>query len=147
MNKVVNTYWADDRLRTQRVAQRAVPRALPALPRLPPAREISRDLIGTRTEVRRRGGVIPSWVILTTIIAAIFAIGVSVNIRSHNELKSATAKFEAAATEVNAMRATNTAMAEEVKLLQQSDPTTIEAAARLQLGMVRPNETVVVERR
>lgn len=147
MNKVVNTYWADDRLRSQRVAQRALPRAVPALPRLPAARDISRDLIGTRTEVRRRGGVIPSWVILTTIIAAVFAIGISVNIRSHNELKNATAQFEAASKEVAAMRATNTAMENEVRLLQASDPATIEAAARLQLGMVRPNEVVVVERR
>lgn len=147
MNKVVNTYWADDRLRSQRVAQRAIPRAIPALPRLPAARDISRELIGTRTEVRRRGGVIPSWVILTTIIAALFAIGVSVNIRSHNELKNATAQFEAANTEVNAMRAVNNTMEEEVRLLKAGDPTTIENAARLQLGMVRPNEIVMVERR
>lgn len=147
MNKVVNTYWADDRLRSQRVAQRALPRAVPALPRLPAARDISRDLIGTRTEVRRRGGVIPSWVILTTLIAAFFAIGVSVNIRSHNEIKNATAQFEAATKEVNAMRATNSALADEVRLLEANDPATIEYHARQQLGMVRPNEVVVVERR
>ena len=144
MNRVVNSYSVDNRLRAQRVA----PRVLPAFPRLPPAREISRDLIGSRTEIRQRGGLIPSWVIFTMVVAAMFALGVSVNIRSHSELKAATIQNEAASAEVAALREANNEIAQEVKLLQNSDPATIETQARLQLSMVRPNEIVLpVERR
>jgi cell division protein FtsB len=139
LNRVANIYSVDNRLRAQRVA----PRALPAFPRIPAPREISRELIGTRTEVRQRGGVIPSWVIFATIIAATFAIAVSVNVRSHLELKNATLQFQAVNTEVSAMREANNSMAREVQLLEQSDPATIEACARLQLGMARPNEIVM----
>jgi cell division protein FtsB len=140
LNKGANTYWVDDRLRAQRVA----PRVLPALPQFSPASEISRDLIiGTRDEIRRRGGLVPAWVIVTMIVASTFALGLSVNVRSHKEVKEATQQFEAAVNEVAAMRETNAALAREVQLLQQGDVATIEAAARIQLGMVRPNEIVM----
>lgn len=144
MNRVVNSYSVDNRLRAQRVA----PRVLPAFPRIPPAREISRDLIGSRTEIRQRGGVVPSWVIFTMVVGAMFALGISVNLRSHTELKTASQQFEIANAEVTALRAVNNEIAQEVKLLQGSDPATIETQARLQLSMVRPNEIVLpVERR
>ena len=63
MSRVINTYWVDERIRAQRVAPRASsPFAA--------VREISLDIIGTPAEVRRRGGVIPAWVIFGMIILA-----------------------------------------------------------------------------
>ena len=55
MSKVANTYWVDERIRAQRVSPRASS--------LASVQQISMDIIGTRTEVRRRGGIIPSWVV------------------------------------------------------------------------------------
>ena len=75
MNKAANTYWVDNRLRAQRVSTRAVPS--PASP----ARELSREIIGTRTEIRRRGGLIPSWVVFVMIALATFALCVTVTTR------------------------------------------------------------------
>src|SRR5438093_1064394 len=52
LSRVANTYWVDERISSQRVLPRT-PSTLPSV------RELSLDLIGTRTDVRRRGGVIP----------------------------------------------------------------------------------------
>jgi cell division protein FtsB len=135
LNKAANTYWTDNRLRAQRVATRA-------LPSLVPAREISRDLIGTRTEIRRRGGLIPSWVIFTTIILATFALCVSVTMRTRAEMNSASQLHEKMTAEVETLRTGNAALAQEVNRLRK-DPHAIEAAARTRLNMVRANEIIV----
>ena len=135
MNKAANTYWTDNRLRAQRVATRT-------LPSLAPAREISLDLIGTRTEIRRRGGLIPSWVIFTTIILATFALCVSVTMRTRAEMNNASQLHEKMTVEVETLRTGNAALAQEVNRLRQ-DPHAIEAAARTRLNMVRANEIIV----
>jgi hypothetical protein len=51
MSKVANTYWVDERIRAQRVAPRSGGS-------LASVQQISIDIIGTRTEVRRRGGLV-----------------------------------------------------------------------------------------
>jgi len=135
LNKAANTYWTDNRLRAQRVATRA-------LPSLVPAREISRELIGTRTEIRRRGGLIPSWVVFTTIILATFALCVSVTMRTRAEMNNASQQHEKMTAEVEALRTGNAALAQEVNRLRK-DPHAIEAAARTRLNMVRANEIIV----
>ncbi|HEY0544955.1 MAG TPA: septum formation initiator family protein [Pyrinomonadaceae bacterium] len=135
MNKAANTYWTDDRLRAQRVAPRA-------LPSLTPARDLSRELIGTRAEVRLRGGIIPSWVIFTTIILATFALCVSVTMRTHAEMNSASQQYEKMNSEVETLRNNNAALAGEVRRLRD-DPRAIESAARTRLNMVRANEIIV----
>jgi cell division protein FtsB len=135
LNKAANTYWVDDRLRAQRVATRA-------LPSLAPARELSREIIGTRTEVRRRGGVIPSWVVFGMIILATFALCVTVTMRTRAEMRVASQQHEKLNADVETLRHTNSALEQEVGRLR-SDPRAIETAARARLNMVRANEIVV----
>ena len=135
MNKVANTYWIDDRLRAQRVAARA-------LPSLAPARDLSREIIGTRTEVRRRGGIIPSWVIFGMIILATFALCATVTMRTRAEMRSASEQHQKLSADIEALRHSNTVLEQEVSRLR-SDPRTIETAARTHLNMVRANEIVI----
>lgn len=135
MNKAANTYWVDDRLRAQRVAARA-------LPTLAPARDISLELIGTRTEIRRRGGIVPSWVVFTTIILATFALCVSVTVRTRAEMNSASQHYEKISADVETLRSSNVAIENEVRRLR-NDPRAIESAARSRLNMVRANEIIV----
>ena len=135
MNRAENTYWIDDRLRAQRVAERAIPS-------FPPARDISRELIGTRTEIRRRGGIIPSWVIFGMIILATFALCVTVTMRTHAEMRSAIEQHQQISAEVETLRTTNASIETEVRRLR-TDPRAVEAAARTRLNMVRANEIVV----
>ena len=132
MKKAVDTYWIDDRLRTQRAATRAFPSlASPA-----------RDIIGTRTEIRRRGGLIPSWVVFATIILATFALCVTVTMRTHAEKRVASQNYQKINSEVETLRNSNASLATEVRRLR-SDPRSIESAARERLKMVRANEIIV----
>ena len=100
MNKAANTYWTDSRLNAQRPAIRPLTLATPA-------RELTRELVGTRTEVRRRGGLIPSWAVFTMILLATFALCVTVTMRTHAEMRSAEQKFSQMSTEVQAISNTN----------------------------------------
>ncbi len=136
MNKAANTYWTDSRLDTQRPAIRPLTLATPA-------RELTRELVGTRTEVRRRGGLIPSWAVFTMIMLATFALCVTVTMRTHAEMRSAEQKFSQMSTEVQAISNTNDSLKYEVKRLQDHNSRAIEDAARARLNMVRPNEIVV----
>jgi cell division protein FtsL len=130
-----NSYWIDDRLRSQRVVSRT-------MPSLSPAREISREIIGSRTEVRRRGGLVPSWVVFGMIILATFALCVSVTMRTRAEVDSASTQYEKINSDVKQLRATNAALEQEVHRLS-FDSRAIETAARTRLNMVRANEIVV----
>lgn len=136
MNKAANTYWVDDRLSAQRVAVRA-------LPSLAPARDLSREIIGTRTEVRRRGGIIPSWVVFGIIILATFALCATVTMRTRAEMHSASQQHEKIKADVEALRHSNGTLEQEVSRLRKSDRNVIETEARTRLNMVRANEIVV----
>jgi cell division protein FtsB len=135
LSRVANTYWVDERIRSQRV----VPRA--ASP-FAPVSEISLDIIGTRAEVRRRGGIIPSWVIFGMVILGTFAVCVSVTIRTRARMNLASQQFVRMQTDVQALRSNNQSLRLEVEQLR-NDPRTIESAARSRLNMVRANEIVV----
>ncbi len=135
MNKAANTYWTDSRLAAQRPAARPLTLAAPA-------REISRELVGTRAEVRRRGGLIPSWAVFTMIMLATFALCVTVTMRTHAEMRSAEQRYTQMQMEVQALTNTNDSLRREAERLQ-NDPRAIEAAARARLNMVRANEIVV----
>jgi len=135
LNKAANTYWTDTRLDAQRPTARPLSLATPA-------RNLSRELVGTRTEVRHRGGLIPSWAVFTMIMLATFALCVSVTMRTHAEMRSAEQKFSEMNMDVQALSQTNESLRQEVRRLQ-NDPRAIEAAARTRLNMVRPNEIVV----
>jgi cell division protein FtsL len=134
LNRVANTYW-DDRLRAQRVATRA-------LPSLAPVRDLPVELVGTRTEVRRRGGIIPSWTIFVAIILATFALCVTVTMRTRAEVRAASVQYEKMSTDVEALRNNNASLEQEVKRLRHN-PRAIESAARARLNMVRANEIIV----
>jgi cell division protein FtsB len=135
MSKVANTYWVDERIRSQRV----LPRSSGSLASM---QQISIDIIGTRTEVRRRGGIIPSWVVFGMILLATFAVCVTVNMRTHAKFQVAAQQFSAMQTDVEALRNVNQSLKAEVERLR-NDPRTIESAARASLNMVRSNEYVV----
>ena len=135
MSRVANTYWVDDRIRSQRV----LPRTASTLPTV---RELSIEIIGTRSEVRRRGGIIPSWVILGMIMLATFSICVTVTIRSYEEIRSASSQFSRMQQDVDSLRRGNAALLTEIRRLS-SDPKAIESAARSQLNMARANELIV----
>jgi cell division protein FtsB len=135
LNKAVNSYWIDERLRAQRVAARTLPAVSSAL-------DLPREIIGTRTEIRRRGGILPSWVLFTTIILATFALCVTVTMRTHAEMRAAGAQYERINTDVEKLRTANAQLETEVQRLR-TDPRAIEAAARARLNMVRANEIIV----
>ena len=135
MSRVANLHWVDDRIRSQRIA----PRTASALPK---AREISLELIGTRAEVRRRGGIIPPWVIFGMIILATFGLYVTATIRTYAQRQTASAQFSKLQQDVTALRRSNAALQTELRRLQ-TDPKAIESAARSQLNMARSNEIIV----
>ena len=135
MSRVANTYWVDERIRSQRVTARTGAS-------LPSVQQISIDILGTRTEVRRRGGIIPSWVVFGMILLATFAVCVTVNMRTHAKVQIAAQQLTAMQTDVEALRTVNATLKAEVQSLR-TDPRTIERAARSRLNMVRANEYVV----
>ena len=130
-----NTYWVDERIRSQRVS----PRTSASLASM---QQISLEILGTRTEVRRRGGIIPSWVVFGMILLATFAVCVTVNMRTRTKVHVAAQQLTSMQTDVEALRTVNATLKAEVQRLQ-TDPRAIELAARSRLNMVRANEYVV----
>ena len=135
MNKVANSYWTDTRLAAQRPTARAI--SLPAT-----AADLSRELVGTRAEVRRRGGIVPSWAIFTMIVLASFALCLTVTMRTHAQMQTAGQRYSQMNAEVEGLRNSNASLQHEVERLRK-DPRAIESAARTRLNMVRANEIVV----
>ena len=136
MSKVANTYWVDERIRSQRVLPRRTNASLASV------QQISMEIIGSRTEVRRRVGIIPSWVVFGMILLATFAVCVTVNMRTRAKVHVAAQQLTAMQTDVEALRSVNQSLKTEVQKLRM-DPRTIELAARARLNMVRSNEFVV----
>jgi cell division protein FtsB len=135
LSRVANTYWVDERIRSQRV----LPRTGASLTSV---RQISSEIVGTRSEVRRRGGLIPAWVVFGMVILATFAVCVTVNIRTRAKVQMASEQFASVQSDVEALRGINQSLRSEVEQLR-SDPRAIESAARSRLNMVRSNEIVV----
>ena len=135
MSRVINSYWVDERIRAQRV----VPRVSSPFASV---REISQDIIGTPAEVRRRGGVIPAWVIFGMIILATFAICVAVTMRTRTKMSLASQQYARMQTDVEGLRNVNQSLRFEIEQLR-TNPRVIESAARSRLNMVRANEIVI----
>ena len=135
LSRVINSYWVDERIRAQRV----VPKASSPFASV---REISADIIGTPAEVRRRGGVIPAWVVFGMIILGTFAVCVAVTMRTRTRMSLASQQYMRMQGDVEKLRNANQFLRTEIQQLS-SDPRAIEAAARTRLNMVRPNEIVV----
>ena len=134
MSKVANTYWIDERIRAQRVAPRSS--SLASL------QQISVEILGSRTEVRRRGGIIPSWVVFGMILLAAFAVCVTVNMRTRAKVQVAAQQLTTMQTDVETLRSVNQSLKLELERLRK-DPRTIELEARARLNMVRNNEFIV----
>lgn len=132
--RVANTYWVDDRIRSQRVARRTTST-------LPSVRELSVELVGTPAEVRRRGGVIPSWVVLGMIILAASALCVTVTMRTQAQRQTAASQNMKIQQDVETLRRGNAVLERDIQRLQ-SDPRAIESAGR-SLNMARPNEIIL----
>ncbi len=135
MSRVINSYWVDERIRAQRIVPRVSSR-------FSSVREMSLDIIGTPAEVRRRGGVIPAWVIFGMIILGTFAICVGVTMRTSTRMSLASQQYVRMQSDVEELRNTNQSLRLDIQRLN-SDPRTIEAAARSRLNMVRANEIVL----
>jgi cell division protein FtsL len=135
LSRVINSYWVDERIRAQSV----VPRANSPFASV---KGISLDIIGTPAEVRRRGGVIPAWVVFGMVILGTFAICVSVTMRTRASMSMASQQYVRMQMDVEDLRNTNQSLRLEVEQLS-SNPRAIEAAARSRLNMVRANEIVV----
>jgi cell division protein FtsB len=99
------------------------------------------ELIGTRAEVRRRGGIVPSWVLFSMILLAISAVCVTVNMRTQTKAQLAAVQLSTIETEVESLRNVNQTLRNDVEKLK-TDPRTIELAAR-KLNMVRSNEYMI----
>ncbi|HSD45920.1 MAG TPA: septum formation initiator family protein [Pyrinomonadaceae bacterium] len=136
MSKVANTYWVDERIRSQRVMPRRANASLASV------QQISLDIIGSRAEVRRRGGIIPSWVVFGMILLATFAVCVTVNMRTRAKFQVAVQQHSVMQSDVESLRGINESLKADVERLRH-DPRAIESAARAQLNMVRSNEYVV----
>jgi len=104
--------------------------------------QISLEIIGTRSEVRRRGGIIPAWVVFGMIILAVAAVCVTVNLGTRAKAQLAAVQLTSIESDVKALRDVNQALKVEVEKLKK-DPRTIEIAARSHLNMVRRNEYLV----
>ena len=105
-------------------------------------RQMSIEIVGTRAEVRRRGGLIPSWVVFGMVILATFAVCVTVNMRTRAKVQMASEQFASMQNDVETLRSVNQSLRSEVEHLR-TDPRAIESAARSRLNMVRSNEIVV----
>jgi len=136
LSKVANTYWVDERIRSQRVLPRHGNSSLASV------QQISAEIIGSRADVRRRGGIIPSWVVFGMILLATFAVCITVNMRTRAKVQIAAEQYSTMQTDVETLRSTNQSLKTEVERLR-NDPRTIEMAARARLNMVRNNEFVV----
>lgn len=135
MSRAINSYWVDERIRAQRVAPRVnSPFAS--------VKDISLGIIGTPAEVRRRGGVIPAWVIFGMVILGTFAICVAVNMRTRTRMSLASQQYVRLQSDVEGLRNSNQSLRAEIEQLR-TDPRTIEAAVRSRLNMVRENEIVI----
>ena len=135
MSRVINSYWVDERIRAQRV----VPRADSPFASV---KELSEGIIGTPAEVRKRGGVIPSWVVFGMIMLGTLAICIAVTIRTRTRMSLASEQYVRMQTDVQGLREANQALRKEIERLT-NDPRAIEAAARSRLNMVRANEIVI----
>jgi len=127
-------YWVDQQIGSQRVASRTSS--------FSSVRELSIELIGSSSDVRRRGGLMPSWVILGMIILAAVSVCVTVTIRTRAQSQVASHEYTRIVQDVDSLRLSNEALKTEIRQLR-GDANAIESAARSRLNMARPNEIIV----
>ena len=87
-------------------------------------------------------GLVPSWVVFTTILLATTAICGTVILRARAELRASTGQQQTVASEIQSLRVANEGLRTDIQRLTQ-DPSAIEFAARERLGMVKATDIVV----
>jgi cell division protein FtsL len=150
LNKVVNTYSLNNRLAATRRPTLADPRsaALSASPataarKTPvylPGRAEMRERLARRA-ARRQQNFLPTWLIFIFVVAFTFIMCVIVNVQTRSELQMEMLEQQQLHTEIEQLQNDNSALANEIHRLQ-SDPATIERAARERLNMARPTERI-----
>jgi cell division protein FtsB len=86
--------------------------------------------------------LVPSWVILTTILIATTAICATAILRSRGELRASSAQRLKVESEIQSLREVNQSLQRDIQRLTK-DPGAIELAARERLGMVKASDIVV----
>ena len=86
--------------------------------------------------------LIPSWVILATVLLATTAICSAVVIRTRSELNASSAQRLRIESEIQTLREGNLSLQKDIQRLTR-DPSTIELAARERLGMVKATDIVI----
>lgn len=87
-------------------------------------------------------GLVPSWVVFTTILLATTAICGTVILRSRAELRASSGQRQMVESEIQSLRLMNEGLRLDIQRLNQ-DPNAIEFAARERLGMVKATDIVV----
>lgn len=151
MKKDVNTFSLNNRLAATRPTSFAVTAsARPVAGTSPqrktpvylPGRAEARERIAKRAAARRNK-IIPNWIIFVFIVAITFALCVILNVKIRSEMQTELQQQQQLHTEIEQLQNFNSALADEVRRLQ-SDPATIERAARERLNMGRPDEKVLI---
>ena len=86
--------------------------------------------------------LVPSWVILTTILIATTAICATAILRSRGELRASSTQRLKVESEIQSLREVNQSLQRDIQRLTK-DPGAIELAARERLGMVKASDIVV----
>ena len=132
MQSLGNTDWLLNRAATKpAIAQRI---GVLGNPRL-----ATRDLVIPAINGAR---LIPSWVILATILLATTAICGTALIRARGELNASAAQRQQIESEIQNLRDANQSLVRDIQRLTR-DPSAIELAARERLGMVKANDIVI----
>lgn len=86
--------------------------------------------------------LIPSWVILATVLLATAAICGTVVLRARAELSASSAQRQSVESEIQSLRGANQSLQRDILRLTK-DPSAIELAARERLGMVKASDVVI----
>ena len=93
-----------------------------------------------------RLGMFPFWAVAGMIILASIGVCSTIIQRSRSELRVSSSQFSKMTSEIELLRRNNASLQAEISELN-TDARLIESEARSRLGMVRPNEIVVVDER
>ena len=131
LNTAGNTYWLTNRPPTQRTTARALPEMS--------VRDVSQDIMPATVRGLR---LIPSWILLGMILMATFGICSTVIMRTRAESQASLLQHKQMIADIDTIRGTNESLRLEIRRMT-TDPSLIETAARIRLGMVRPNDVVI----